>query len=277
MTVFDPLLHIHSCSKILIDKILIILSENFNIKKFYYYQINARGQLVLFESSLELIHQFTTDDFILKYPSFCHPRWHQTGLEMTSNSTDPLLQQLACIKEIIVKKMNLNLRIRFTDSSEEEVKEFGFDSIHTEKQCLFLSNHSTQLRDFCFWFLKNTKELLLEIENQPIDLQNFIGEEFNTNRIGIYKQELLDSRLIFLKDLGIESRFSLLEIKTILLLARKYTSSEISLIQNCSRRTAEHRIETIKNKLDCYSITEIAQFGNDYEVLLRSTMLTLTQ
>ncbi len=242
-----------------------VLQDHFNLNKFYYYKIFNSGQIFLFESSLDFLECFEFHGGLLKYPSYCHPRYHHSGVRMSNGSEDPLLKEL---EEVQNRNSLLGFRlwVRLTNKTDSAVEEFGFHSAATdEKQCSFLFSHLTELRLFAKWFLEQNK-LISFLEKSSLDLPSLIGSDFYKNRI----EEADPSYLVrqkFLQDLGVQTKpdLSSVELDTIKLLARGYTAPQIATQLYRSKRTIEHRIENIKSKLQCFSRVELIQKVQEME------------
>ena len=71
----------------------------------------------------------------------------------------------------------------------------------------------------------------------------------------------------FLKNLGIEVSCSVREIEVMKLLLEGYSASQIGKEIFLSRRTIEHHLERIKDKLGCTSRAELIQKARELEAL----------
>jgi DNA-binding CsgD family transcriptional regulator len=259
-SLLKPIEALNKANSVLLKKTSSFLLDNFNLNKFYYYKLHNSGRFSLFDSSLDLVECFESQQFLLKTPAFSHPKYHESGCKMHKVLEDPLFAKLEETQNSFLK-LNFNLGIRFVNRTDNAVEEFGFHSSQTdEKQCLFLCNHLIELRFFSRLFLKQNTSFFSFLEESSLDLPRILGTDFYRNRI----QEVDPSCLAkqkFLLALGIkvEPDLSLGELDTLKLLVIGNTALQISRQLYRSKRTIEHRIENIKKKLVCFSKQELIQ------------------
>lgn len=243
-----------------------VLLDHFNVNNFWYYRIHESGRFSFFEASAGLLECLESQQFILKYPLCCHPKYHRHGTQIRKITEDPLLAVSETTKDGLLQ-LDFNLRVRLVNKTDDFVEEFGFHSAQSnDEQCLFLSNHLPELRFFAKWFLKNNARLISFLEESSLHLPSLVGPDFYKNRI----QEADSSyqvRQKFLEKLGVKQDLdlSLVELDTLKLLLKGYTAPQIATQLYRSKRTIEHRIENIKSKLQCPSRVELIQKARELE------------
>lgn len=237
-----------------------VLLEHFNLNNFYYYKIYESGDFFLFDDSRDVVDFLEVQQFVYKHPHYCHPRYHRSSCLIEKTSENPLLIGLETTKNYFLKS-EFNLAISIVNKTGNAVEEFGFHSAQSdEKQIRFLFNHMPELRLFIQWFKENNAPVISFLEKNTVNLSRVIGDIFYDNRIqkgNPYYQE----RKRLLQTLSIQSEPNLTSTdwSVINLIIRGSTASQIADQLFRSKRTIEHRIEILKEKLNCCSKVELIQ------------------
>lgn len=257
----------HQAKGKLIKQASTILSEQFNLDAFYYKKISSTGRLTVFESNLDLLDCIDSAEFVLNYPVICHPKYHRNEIQLKHNSENKLLDPVKGTRNILTD-FNFNLGLRLVRLTTNGVEEFGFHSIlDSGEQCRFLFNRMYQLRSFINWFLKTNASTLLFLEEAALDLPKLIGPSFYKNRIQETNPEHVAANKFYQKlDIPIDKPLSSTELETLRLLMRGYTALEIATELNRSKRTIEHRIDTLKMKWLCDSKKDLIQKAQELDL-----------
>jgi DNA-binding CsgD family transcriptional regulator len=248
---------------------LSILSEEFNLNKFYYYKIFESGSFFLFEgSSADLIEHFEEQQFPLKHSEFCHPQHRQPGHRISVVSEDPSFDSVPGSREFFARH-GFNLWVRNTEITNNAVTEFGFNSAQSdETYSRFIANHFDDLDLFAQEFLKNNEKVFSFLEESAIHLPSYIGNSFYENRM-LRSDPVNQERQKFLKKLGVQVDFKLsqLQVDIIDLISLGYSASQIPGRVCRAKKTVEHRIEDIKATLMCHSKVELIQKAQELKHL----------
>lgn len=236
-----------------------VLRDCFNINKFYYFNVEDSGRLLLFDSSESVINLYQETSLLSTYSPFCHPKHHRSGCRVIHYDDNSRLSD-----SLRGRLLQLGYRVLFRitiKSSDKKVEEFGFSSVQADpKQTYFLINKTEELRLWMKWFLKSNPLFQSFLAESSFDLREILGQEFEKDRIGDADPARL-LRQNLLRELGISDCFNMNpeDLNTIKLLTKGYSATQIARQLNRSKRTIEHRIEKIKVKLVCDSKIELIE------------------
>ncbi|MEI6791213.1 MAG: LuxR C-terminal-related transcriptional regulator [Myxococcaceae bacterium] len=243
-----------------------VLLDYFNINNFYYYKITESGDFFLFDDNLGVVDFLDSQEFILKHPHYCHPKYHRNGCQIEKTNNNPLLVGLETTQDFFLKA-KFNLSVSIVERSNNAVEEFGFHSSESsEEQSLFIFNHIDEIKLFSKWFLENNRPLLSFLQESKINLPQLLGDVFYSNRI----QEADSAHLrreAFLKQLGIQAKpkLSLADQEVLRLTSRGFSPFQIGNQLHRSKRTIEHRIESLKQRLSCDSKVDLVEKAQEFE------------
>lgn len=265
MSYFDPVRRMHRLNQRTIQQASRLLLDQFNLGAFYYKKISNTGRLVVFESHPQLLDCIDAPDFVLNYPAMCHPKFHQTEIQMKNNSENPLLDDVENTRNILTD-FNFYLGLRFVRHTTFGVEEFGFHSqTASSQQCQFLFNRLPQLQSFMKWFLSKNASAFQTLEEAALDLPKIIGPNFYKNRI-LEADPSYQKANQFYEELGIsKEKLTSSDLDTLKLLIRGYTAVEIADSLHRSKRTIEHRIENLKLKWSCSSKRELIEKAQEID------------
>lgn len=159
------------------------------------------------------------------------------------------------------EQSEFNLFFQISQKSETAVDEFGFHSDNaTDTQARFILNHVGELKLFLNWFLKSHSRMFDFLRESALHLPSILGDTFYENRIlGLDPDSQI--RALILKDLGFEfaDNLSSGEQEVLRLTKKGYTPAQIGSRVFRSKRSIEHRIESLKSKLSCDSKVELIE------------------
>lgn len=226
-----------------------------NLNEFWYYKIWESGEKVYFGSNPEWSEYYVSNHYNFHSPVNCHPKFYRSGsFTFTTVKSLAEAQPLPEAK----RRFNIHPNLLIISKIEEGIEGFGFSSPSAEtRQVELLLSEQPLLKLFFKKFRQENGSLFAELEENKIDLKKIIGSKFLANRF------LLDSdraqRIALLKSLGLSNFASLTdrEIDVCKRLMRGFSAGQIAIQIHASKRTVEHRIERIKEKLNCYSKSEL--------------------
>ncbi|MEI6806472.1 MAG: helix-turn-helix transcriptional regulator [Myxococcaceae bacterium] len=237
-----------------------ILLDYFNLNNFYYYKITESGDFFLFDDNLGVLDFLDSQEFIFKHRYYCHPKYHRSGCKIEKTSSNPLLVGLETTQKFFLEA-KFNLSVSIVEKTDGAVEEFGFHSAQTtEDQSNFVFNHIDEIKLFAQWFLKNNTQLVSFLNESKTNLPRLIGDVFYSNRIQ-EADSIHFRRESFLKELGMTQKpnLSSADQEVLRLTSQGFTPYQIGNLLHRSKRTIEHRIESLKQKLACHSKVELLQ------------------
>lgn len=243
-----------------------ILLNYFNLNNFYYYKITESGDFFLFDDNQGVIDFLDSHEFILKHSHYCHPKYHHDSFKIERTVNNPLLVGLEETQDYFMRS-KFNLSVSIVDRTDNAVEEFGFHSpVSSEEQSLFICNHLNEIKFFTKWFLENNHSLFAFLHESRINLPRLLGDVFFSDRIQAEDPDRI-KREAFLKELGIQKNADLspTDIEVLKLTLKGFSPSQIGHQIYRSKRTVEHRIESIKQKLSCCSKVELIQKAQELE------------
>lgn len=203
-----------------------------------------------------MLEQHASIEFFRAHPTICAPKHHRSGVEIIYP------KQSAPINSIVqIDRFNLGLLLRVTWKSFDFVEQFTFHCPSSDfKQTLLLSNSFSSLSVFASTFIRENQHLVKDARENLLPIGDLIGADFSRNKLQNLNP-LLTRNNDFFDSLGIPEFDQLSELqKFVLELMRQgHPASQIALKVCRSKRTIEHSIESIKQKLNCSSKQELLQ------------------
>ncbi len=237
------------------------LFDAFGINQFYYCRISNDGFFSNLDSNLHWADYFTSEHLYLTYPYFSHPKYLEPGISLIREAPHEELNGVVLPRK---EKFNFQLWLRIVHKTLNGIEEFGFSSgISSDDQATFFLNEVGFFNLFAENFKKENAYLVRSLDDCKINIGEIIGPCFHQNRTPVSKTKA--AKLNFLKKIGMEgiSTLSLIEIKIIKLMLNGFSANESASQIFRSKRTVEHHIERIKEKLGCSSKLELIQKGNE--------------
>lgn len=235
-----------------------LLQQYFNLNNFYYLKITDSGDCFLFDDNQDVVDFIDSQEFILKHTHYCHPKYHRSKFQVQVTDTNPLLLGLEDTRKFFLNA-KFNMSISLVNKTEHAVEEFGFHSASASpEQNLFVVNHLDEIKCFMNWFLNSNPDLMSFLQESRIHLPQLLGDAFYTDRMGASDSIELNKRA-FLRDLGVvaEPNLSSSDQEVLRLTSRGFSPSQIGTQLYRSKRTIEHRLESLKEKLACGSKVEL--------------------
>lgn len=245
-----------------IKKACLPLFECLNLNNFWHYKITASGYYSVLESNIEWAEYLAGAKFHLYYPYCRHPRYFQNGVSVTKVEDKRLQPFLTVGKE----RFSLYDSIQLIAKTEDGIEGFGFTAASSQESHIsLLLNELPLLRLFVKKFKEEHQLLLSTLEDNQIDLVKLIGPAF-------YEKSSSDAltfavRQAFLQKMGIQNEVSLTprEKEIARLLPKGLSADQIGREIFLSKRTVEHHVERMKEKLQCGSKAELIQKVRELE------------
>lgn len=234
------------------DKVLRICKPLFNhlkLNEFWYYKVTNSGHLSCLCSHIGFEEYFAAEKLYLTHPYFRHPKFYREGISFASSVPDSSLTKLL---EIEREKFNFHHALLLISKISDAVEFFGFSSsCHDEMQKTLLLNELPLLRLFTKKFREENRIIFSSLEDNKIDLIELLGPAFYKEKAPIMPQPV--EKKVLLQQLGIENPLTSREMDVIKLLLQGFSARQIAKQLFLSKRTVEHHIERMKEKLSCNS------------------------
>jgi len=237
--------------------------EYFNVIHFWYNQISDKGTLSTISNHPEWSEYFADVGFYHDYPFLRHSKSVQEGVRVLNDFDGAAEASLAPMLQDGRKKYNMNVWITILSKVEGGIEEIGFST--TRSNISFILNEIGLVRPFVNKFREQNRLVFSKLEDNSIDLIGLIGPAFYEKSTPLSPK--LAKKRAFLQKLGIDCRDDLTqrEVEVIRLLLQGYSAGKIAPQLFLSKRTVEHHMERIKEKLGCESKTELIQKARELE------------
>lgn len=242
-----------------IAQVLDPLKVHFGIDVFWHYSIQPDGHFMHLSSTPDVMEGYFENGNHLSNPFFKHPKYYKPQAILTHQIKDIDYQKTL---EFTKKQYKYDRSLLILDQKENGYHGIGFATTHDSQQL----NHLFQDLDLVHKFLKyyhtEMEEVFKKVDDQKIPLAQILGTRFLTppapNLFGVSKMK----RRLFLDAIGhkkslIKIHLTPREIDCIAWHLQGKTAAQIAERLQLSRRTVEHYMETLKEKLGCRSKTEI--------------------
>lgn len=250
---------VQNTNSLLNDVVLSICADFFeylNLNHFWYYKITNQGDISFIGSQAEWTELFAAEKFFLIYPQLRPPFCAIPDITLHKDVQDPSLKKIYELSS----KFGVRQSLVFNFKTPEGMEEFGFSSSAScEKQTSIFLNKMPLFKFFIRKFKSENRGLLSKLQDRQVNIGSLIGPEFyKDNPPKTFPKNLL------LNKMGIEYKrpLSSIESDVVNLMLDGYSASECATQLFRSRRTVEHHIERIKDKLECRSRAELIQKVN---------------
>lgn len=238
------------------------LYSHFKVNHFWYHSISNEGLFTCLGSNAAWMEYYFSENLYLPNPYIRSPTNYSTGVQFIRKVDDHTYQESV---NLGVKKFNLDQNLLFLKKTKLGIKGFGFASYgsRNEFEALCL-NELSLLQLFIKRFEEEFELLIKQMESRPVEIAKLVGPDFYQQQPGIRTPQI--SKHDFLSDL---------QLKEVTLLTQRekavlyYASKGLSAAETAeqlflSKRTIEHYLENIKNKLNCFSKVELIQTAQEF-------------
>jgi DNA-binding CsgD family transcriptional regulator len=234
----------------------------FNANHFWYYRLMNNGYISFLDSNPTWCEYFASQKFYLEDPFVRHPKFVQEGVYITKDQEDE--ESFGRILTSGRDKFSFQVNLRLLNKIPGGIEEFGFSFKHFQTSMIF--NTLPLIRLFTKKFHNNNQTLDQKLREYQIDLASLIGPNFYLPHSHFDSQN--SKNRIFLEKMGVRStELTLTEKEVIQNLLNGYSAGKTASKMFRSKRTVEHHIERIKEKLSCSSKAELIQTSRELEQL----------
>lgn len=241
------------------------LLENYlGVNHFWYYRITNEGRYS-YVGTHNGWNEFTFgSDAFSKSAYLRHPDSLLPGISLMKNIVyDPYMDLL----NTAVEEFGLNFHIHLLKKIPEGVEGYGF-ATHSKLRLKdeHLLNELPLLKQFIKQFHEENTNIFKIIDANQVDLASHIGSVFYENAM---HSNVLKNRDEFLRKMGFEKILSLSaqEKRVFKALASGFTAQHIAKGLFLSKRTIEHYIENIKDKLFIDSRIELIEKAKEFAAI----------
>jgi len=241
------------------------LLECLNLNHFYYTKITDSGFFSTIDSHPDWHQYYTEKKLYLKTPYFCCPNLLDSGFQMFK---DVKSENYSEVYNAGKEKFEFRLTLQLIEKSPDGVGIFGFSSnFSNEIQMSLFVNELPLIRLFSKKFCEQNPFLISKMEDNQIDIASIIGPAFYDKPDSFTPTS--HSKRAVLEKIGVQfaDPLTLREIEVIRLLLQGYSAGKIASRVFLSKRTVEHHVERVKEKLGCDSKAELIQKAREIELL----------
>ena len=276
MAAFDDLTRSVTCRyNDLIKNACMPLLEYFNLSLFSYFKIKNSGSYTFLGSHAAWSEYFAAEKLYFNFPYYRHPMYTREGIFTLMNIVQN--DDLSPILNLGKEKFNIHHRLILIKQIPNGIEGYCFATNSPNvMQIRMLLNEIPLLWLFIDHFKKKQRFLFSSLEDNQIDLSDLMGDTFFVNSLGIMPRS--PSRDKLLQKLGIsdQTEFNPREKRLLKLMLQGYSAGKIAPQIFLSKRTVEHQIERVKEKLGCDSKAELIQKAKELELFGCLTYLEQT-
>lgn len=242
------------------------LRNSFGITHFWFARTTSSGGYASLASNPEMHEYFHSMNFHAHSPFFRNPRLIKPGFYSYNSISNNHFQNAITL---CASKCDVSLGVAFVHKHQDELWRFGYATPieHSQqlKEVVFQNWHL--FKQFNLHFLKEAESIIKTMDNHLVDLPQLLSTSYDVLPAGVKNPLSVEAKMTFLNQIGIlkqsdVNNLSHREKECLYLLKNGYCALEIGAMLGISNRTVEKYIETIKNKLSCFSKGELIRQAN---------------
>lgn len=242
--------------------------EYFNIPQFWYNKIDDRGSLASMSNHPAWTEYFAEQHLYKKCPLLRHSKHLQEGISIYTNNEVEQFLNNNIVQTFYEGEANYNKNAWFViiNKTKNGSDQFGF--LADKSNVALIVNEMKLIKWFMRKFQSNIASVFSKLEDHRVNLIELIGPAFYKSSAST-SSSLHTARLRILAQMGIEEGMNLnpREIEVVLLVLQGFSASAIAPKVFLAKRTIDHMLERIKEKLNCNSKTELIQKSREMEDL----------
>lgn len=236
--------------------------HSFGVNHFWYYKITKEGYYTCLGTNLPWTEYYFSENLYHQNPFIKSPENFEGGIIFIKQIEDQEYQNSI---ERGVTDFSLRQNLIFLEKIKDGLEGFGFASHlpSAVSESLFI-NEMPILKLFVKKFRDEFNPLLNKMSEDMVEIAPLIGPSFYEKTSSIRTASI--DRTLFLKQFCLSEicELSHREKEVLFLVSRGLYAAQIAEHLVLSKRTVEHYIENIKNKIKCYSKAELIQKSNEY-------------
>lgn len=245
-----------------VNKFCAPILMNFGVNHFWYHKVTNDGHYTCLGSNLPWMEYYFSEKLYLPNPYLRNPANFRSGTSFIRQVKDCSYQKSV---DIGVKDFSINQSLLFLEEVKDGIEGYGFASHLPTNLFESLSiNEMPLLKFFVKKFREEFEPVLLKMSEDLVDIASLIGPTFYEEGSSVQPSPI--DRKLFLKQFHLSRILELSdrEKEVLFLVSKGLFAVEIADHLQLSKRTVEHYIENIKNKLDCFSKAELIQKANEF-------------
>ncbi len=232
------------------------------IKKFFYQFVKKDGSFNFISTNAEICDFYFGSKMHLYNPFITQFDLIQSGIYLIDSLK---IEKFQFSWKELASKFNLKHSFNLTRSDGLCCHQYGF-CIPADREDLntLLLNNMQVIKNFTGYFDQEMCKIIQDMHYQPLDLKKEIGSLFNKKVEGFPEVNMENTKITqFLTNIGASDQlFSTYGLtardkECITLFLKGKFASDIAKELHLSQRTIEHRLESIKNKLNCHTKPEL--------------------
>lgn len=238
-----------------------LLFDHFGINHFWYYRLTNTGYYSYFGTNTQW-NEFCFDNAMLhQFSCLRHPKTLKTGIHLMKSNAE---SGFKAVLDTAWEKFKINFNINLASTTSFGMEAFGFASQYNDSYAdERMLNELPVLKLFIQNFRNKNRKLFDILEDSQIDLASQLGTKFyerpNSLAIPLEREKFL-SRIGYEQFISLTAR----EKEILKYTANGFPCSYISNQLHLSKRTVESYLDKLKQKLDCYSKTELIKKAKDF-------------
>lgn len=253
-----------------IRKITRPLRDRFGIEYFTYHGIDSKRHYTVLVDRPDWAEHYVSIQLYLEDPFLRHPSVYEPGICVIGEQGSPIYQET--VKKLGEQVFQTSMGLVQIERTGDGVEFFGCTGRNPHSLYSLYLNHGSLLKSFSQYFKSELGSILSCLKDEPSFLPDLKGKDFFVqDPIGPEIDQ--GSCYSFLEDIGFAGAIKLADSLTkrqkeclTLLLAHK-NAKETAAILNLSPRTIEFYFENIKDKLGCFSKSDIIEIALTFREL----------
>lgn len=240
------------------------LETHLGINHLCIYRETNDGQFSVLTSQPDWMRYYFANHLYLKQPHFCHPETFKECVALSKHIPDENYQELL---QEASSKYNINFSLMLMNKTKLG-KSIVFLDVNSKDKLhdTLLVNELPFIRRFIANFMEDHKDLFLLMNESQEHLSKLVKCKTKTASTPVMKS--ISSRHLLFNKFGLDLNyaFTLRETELLREYVKGYSATQIAQRLHLSKRTIEHSIERIKNKLCCQSKAELFQKAREFEL-----------
>lgn len=241
--------------------------DYFHVNQLWHNRVDNKGFLESISNHPAWTEYFAAEKLYKKCPLLRHSKYVKEGLTILND-----VEAEKCVNDEMIRnfyqgkiKYNSNTWITIVKKTKSGSDQFGF-FIDKKFLPLFI-NEIKLVHLFTGKFREKLHTVFSKIEDHKANIIEMMGAHFYKDGMAEILQEELKQKL--LKQLGFDETITISEreIHVLKLVLEGYSASGIAPKVFLAKRTVEHLLERIKEKLSCKTKTEMIQKAREMEAI----------
>ena len=249
-----------------IKKICEPLHQQFGVKHFWYCQTTSEGGYFSLASNPEMHDYYHSSNLHLHSPFFHNPQLIAPGFYFYNTIQDKKFQESfhTCADK---HQMTFGGSLVYKSNNTMYRCGYAFHNSIGQSATNIILNNLALLQKFNDYFAKESKGIIKQALNDLVSLPEVMGAAYNSLPAGLNPTSNAAEKCQFLQKLGYINRhevesLSSRELEIMHYIHEGLSARLIACTLHISRRTVEKHLETIKNKLGCFTKPDLCHMAH---------------